>query len=166
MDLSEFNRELKEKFGTNFYGEQIVRCVWGGGEREIKSDGHTGLKYFRVFKRPSILYGVPVRTEELGIPRFIVERLVPPDKLSSAERERFPQGRYAYYYEVETIQGKFRPPGGDTIQHIVECLAGEEEYQRELDRTLAAMKREEEEDCERNASGENVPFNQPQLISA
>lgn len=166
IDLTDFNRKLKERFGTNLFGEANIKCVWGGGEREVKPDGREGLKYFRVFGKPTmkwnqdtLLFVASLEREELGVPRFIIERFVPPFKLASSEWKRFPRGRYVQYYEVEGLQGRYRVPGDDTIEHIAACLAGEEEYQKQLDLDLARMKREEEEDCERNASGENAPYN-------
>jgi hypothetical protein len=158
IDLTEFNEKLKRRFGLNLFGEPKFQCVWGGGERERKPDGREGLKYFRVFQRPSILYGVPLRTEELGRPRFIVERYLQPSELPASDWKRFPRGRYVQYYEVEGLGGKYRVPGDDTIEHIARCLAGEEEYQKQLDLDLAKMKREEEQDAENNASGVNAPF--------
>jgi hypothetical protein len=173
INLTSFNQKLKERFGENLFGKARIKCVWGGGEREIKPDGRWGLKYFRVFAKPSLnfnehtlLFVATQEREELGIPRFIIERYKQPSELPPSDWQRFPRGRYVQYYEVEGLGGKYRVPGDDTIEHIASCLAGEEEYQKQLDLELEKLKREEEEDCERNVSGENIPFNTPQLISA
>jgi hypothetical protein len=167
VDLSDFNAKLADRFGTHVLtGQAHFKCVWGGSEQELKADGRWGLKYFRVFVKPrmkaSEQSGLLVLTkgrEELGNSRFIVERLTPPSKLAPSEWKNHPRGRYAYFYEVEDERGKYRPPGDDTIEHIAECLAGEEETQRQLNLELARMAKEEDEDLERNAAGLNLPYN-------
>jgi hypothetical protein len=174
VDLTAFNLQLAERFGLNRFGEPNVRCVWGGGERERKPDGRYGLKYFRVFTKPvkrldqhSKLLVVREEREELGNPRFIIERFTPPEKLAPPEWLRFPRGRYVFYYEVETERGKYRPVGDDTIGHISECLAGEAEFEKQITLDLQRLADEEERDLERNAKGENLPYNpgQPRVFA-
>jgi hypothetical protein len=167
VDLAGFNRRLAEVFGVHTLSDQPwFRCVWGGGERELKADGRWGLKYFRVFAKSrmkaSEQSGLLVLTkerEELGKPRFIVERLTPLERLAPSEWAANPRGRYAYYYEVEDERGKYRPPAEDTVEHIASCLAGEAEMQKELDLELARLARQEDEDLDRNAAGVNLPYN-------
>lgn len=165
-DLSAFNEQLKSRFGLNCFGEANFKAVWGGSEQEHKSDGRYGLKYFRVFTKPRLKAnehsGLLVMTnerEELGVPRVIIERFTPPDRLAPSEALKHPRGFYSRYYEVEDNRGKYRPPGYDTLEHIAKYVAGEEEEQKRQDLELKRMLEEEERDLERNAAGENLPYN-------
>lgn len=139
--------ELTRIFGLNRYDESNMRIVWGGNERERKSDGRWGLKYWlpnRSYRSEKPVFGNgvwAVRQEriEVGLPRWIIERFMPPEKLALTERLAHPRGRYAYYYEVEDLQGNYRAPGRDTIEHVWACMAAQDETDKQLDAELQRM---------------------------
>lgn len=139
--------ELARIFGLNRFNEPNMKIVWGGNERERKGDGRWGLKYWVPNKSyrtemPVFTNGVwAVRHEkiEVGLPRWVIERFMPPEKLSLVERIAHPRGRYTYYYEVEDLCGEYRPPDRDTIEHVRACMAVQDEVDAQLDAELQRM---------------------------
>jgi hypothetical protein len=136
--------ELTKTFGLNRFNEPNVKIVWGGNERERKSDGTWGLKYWIPGKTKTVMaptlvnsiWAVREKVVEVGTPRWIAERFTDPSRLSPVEREAHPRGRYTFYYEVEDLQGNYRSPGRDTIEHLQVCINTQAERDRETDREL------------------------------
>lgn len=161
FNVSEFQAKLTARFGTNIYGDPVVKLVHGLHEREIKPDGTFGLKYSKGFGKPKVkdytmrgLVMVPhIEREEIGIDRFIVERWI------QTKDPAYPRGRYVHYYEVEDERGEARVPGDDTIEHVARYLANQDKVDRETDRALAKMIEEEDREAEQNArpAKERVP---------
>lgn len=139
--------ELTRIFGLNRYDEPNMKVVWGGNERERKADGRWGLKYWLPNRSQSVL--APVKANgiwrarieriEVGLPRWVIERFMPPEKLSLVERLAHPRGRYIYYYEVEDLQGEYRPVGRDTIEHVCACMAAQDANDAALDAELQRL---------------------------
>jgi hypothetical protein len=176
-DVSDFNRKLAERFGMNRFDGPNVRCVWGDTATEVQPDSTERLTYFRrmgprmlvgTFKRGRLI--IP-RYEQhpLGVERFVVEKFKAPETLPAADRQRFPRGRYVFLYEVETTlahdttQGQYRPPGDDTLEHVAQILAGQDEADRALDRELERMSMEFERNWDDNAAGRNAPYRGAQV---
>lgn len=132
--------ELTRIFGLNRFDEPNIKIVWGGNER--RPDG--GLKYWlpnqtRKIYKPVLVNGVfqfHQERIEVGLPRWVIERFYAPEKLNLVEREANPRGRYTYYYEVEDLKGEYRAPGRDTIEHLQECLASQDQRDKEVDAEL------------------------------
>lgn len=139
--------ELTRIFGLNRFGEPNMKIVWGGSERERKANGSWGLKYWLPNKSyrtetPVLVRAVWVVTQErieVGLPRWVIERFMPPEKLSLVERLAHPRGRYTYYYEVEDLRGEYRAPSRDTIEHVRACMAVQEETDKQIDAELQRM---------------------------
>jgi hypothetical protein len=150
-------RDLIEIAGLNPHGEPILRCKWAAdmvSDRTEKfqlkySCGYStavvnGYKFKtsegdwqfieKLEDLPNDVMVLPdVRREELGLPRFVIEKWESPEALDRARRYRqryapdeleptlraFPrQGLYDLYLIVENLEGHFRPVDKDIINFV------------------------------------------------
>lgn len=138
-----FERELTGIAGTNPHGKPVLRLVWGGTEMSDKSH-EARLKYSTGLHRehkgwvytkdgemhfvteiegidPSIMIFPDIRNEEIGLPRWIIEKWVSPLELEAQHRFRtlgdaegqllrdFPrEGVYDTYLIVQNLKGEYR----------------------------------------------------------
>ena len=147
--------ELLSIAGHNRHGQPNLKLVWGGSEKSDRSE-HSRLKYHAGFSKrevhgyrfrgedgewqfaenidhlPSTTLTIPdVSQEQLGIPRWVIERWISPEELEHAGRFQttwsgaekllrdFPrEGVYDAYFVIENLQGKFRQLDRDVIAFL------------------------------------------------
>jgi hypothetical protein len=151
-----FDRELVSIAGLNRHGKPNLQLVWGGTQVSDKAED-TRLKYHAgwsarevkgwryrqgeewIFTEdidnldPSIMVFPDTHQEQLGVPRWIIERWVSPEELEEENRFQvrkefretqkvlrdFPrEGVYDAYFVVENLQGKFRQVDNDVLSFI------------------------------------------------
>jgi hypothetical protein len=138
-----FERELTQIAGVNPHGQPVLKVVWGGTEMSDKShdarlkyssgvytdvqgwcytvDGTTHFVKDIEGIDPSIMIFPDIKTEELGLPRWIIEKWVSPQELEAQHRFRnikdaqgqvlrdFPrEGVYDTYFIVQNLEGEYR----------------------------------------------------------
>lgn len=180
-----FEHELKELGGLNRHGAPHLRLVWGGNCVNDHAENQKRLKYHCGYSETQVsgyryvvdgvehfevnIEDVPVdalalpdtRRDELGLPRWIIERWVSPETLEQQKRFRsrsmsgdaervlrsFPrEGVYDTYFIVENKEGLFRQLDRD----VLAFLKGKWAYdklsfeQQEKDREEFVKRKEQE----------------------
>lgn len=152
-----FDRELIEIAGLNRHGKPHLRLVWGGTQLSDRTEDTKRLKYHAGWSQrevqgwryrqgdewvfteniddldPSVMIFPETRQEQLGVPRWIIERWISPEELERQHRfqsrkefhdtenllREFPrEGVYDAYFVVENLERKFRQVDRDVLHFI------------------------------------------------